>query len=194
MAYQKRNRKKCGDFGGLTYDKQPCPRYAGWGVRPKVRVGPCKDHTEEAKTKRRFKQEEFVKMYVGNPSMTMQQVCDEIDISHDTLHNWREAEPEFNETMKTAIDYVDEWRYVAVESAAFNQIIAGEASASLVKFWLVNRAPKRWKDKVTQELVGKDGEELVSLGFIRSVLEDHDPATALSVTSSSGSPTRFSTN
>ncbi len=177
MAYKKRNRGKCGDFGGETYAGEPCPRYAGWGVRPKRSDGPCKDHTEEAKAERRTKKKRFLKLYVGNPGMTMQECCVTLDVSHDVILDWREVDTDFNEAVESAVSYVDEIRYVMVEDSAFKQILAGDASASLVIFWLKNRAPKRWKDKIETELTGKDGEALLPLQAIRAVLSSDDGPT-----------------
>ncbi len=174
MAYKKRSNKKCGDFGGKTYAGEPCPRYSGWGVRPRTREGPCKDHTEEAKKKRRIKKRRFLRLYVGNPRKTMQECCQIVGVSHDRLLDWREQDPEFKEAMLSAVDYIDEIRYVMVENSAFNQILAGDASASLVTFWLKNRAPHRWRDKVDIEATGKDGEALLPLQAIRSILSDAD--------------------
>lgn len=197
MGYKPTKRGKCGDFGGETYAGKPCPRYAGWGVRRKgdrrkVRVGPCKDHTEEAKAKRVVKKREFLKLYVGNPLMTMQECCKRVRVSHHRLLDWREQDLEFKEAMLSAVDYIDEIRYVMVENSAFRQILAGDASASLVIFWLKNRAPKRWKDKIEAELTGKDGSALLPLQALRSVLaenpEDIEPIRRTSPTS------RFSFN
>ncbi len=174
MAYKKRSNKRCVDLGGRRNSKKKRTRNSGWGVRTRTRLGPCKDHTEEAKKKRRIKKADFLKLYVGHPTFTMQECCKSVGVSHDRLLDWREQDPEFKEAMLSAVDYIDEIRYVMVENAAFKQILAGEASASLVQFWLKNRAPGRWRDRVEAEITGKDGEALIPLVSIRQMLAGED--------------------
>ena len=59
-----------------------------------------------------------------------------------------------------------------VEDMTFRRIVRGEASASLITFWLKNRAPNRWKDRAQRELAGISEQSQVTLEVIRSIIDD----------------------
>ncbi len=97
-----------------------------------------------------------------------------LHVSVSTLREWRALHPEFAEALQHGKDIADDM----VEAALFRRAIgyshdavkilqnAGEAvvvpyvehvapDTNAAKFWLMNRRPDRWRDKVEMEHSGK---------------------------------------
>lgn len=166
----------CGDFGGRTLDNEPCPRPAGWGINPKTEKvvnGPCRDHCQEAMDKRERVKERYLMAYL-QADRTIVEICEDIDVSPDTLMLWRKEDPEFGVLCEQAVLVVDDIRTINVEDTTYRRIIRGEAAAQETIFWLKNRAPDRWRDKVELEATGRDGQPLVPLAAIRVMVDDGD--------------------
>ena len=81
-----------------------------------------------------------------------------------TLWRWRQADPVFRRAVEELKEFVDELRVQMVEDAVFERIIRGEASAAEAIFWLKNRAPERWRDRVNVAQEGK-----VSIDALRKI-------------------------
>ncbi len=166
----------CGDHGGRTLDKEPCPRPAGWGINPKTKkviTGPCRDHTKEALAARDHTKEQYLVQYLQG-DRSAEEICEDIGTSHSALMTWRQEDPEFGALCERAVEVVDDMRVVNIEDTTYRRIIAGEAAAQETIFWLKNRAPDRWRDKVEIEATGKDGQPLIPLAAIRALVEDDE--------------------
>ncbi len=163
--------RTCGSFGGCTAAGRPCPRAAGWGIRRR-RTGRCRDHTPRADARLQARKKAFLELY-RTASVSLQEAAQRAcGVDQSTVWRWRQADPEFDAEVNKAISMVDEIRYVAVEDAAFRQILRGEAAPAVIIFWLKNRAPHRWRDRVHQELTGPAGAPLIPLEVIRSIVYD----------------------
>ncbi len=161
--------KTSGSFGGRTAAGKPCPRVAGWGVRGRG-DGRCRDHTPRADAKLHANKKKLLELY-RTASVSLKEAAQRAcGVDQSTIWRWRQADPEFDAEVNKAISMVDEIRYVAVEDATFNQIVRGEAAPAVVIFWLKNRAPHRWRDRVHQELTGPAGAPLIPLEVIRSIV------------------------
>jgi hypothetical protein len=167
---KRKPRKRCGDYGGKTIDGKPCPRAAAWGVKGK-RTGPCKDHNQAALRRQKKLQQKIMKLYASGEE-SLENVASMCRITVPVIQRMRRRDAEFDRAMLALIEAVDELRYINVEDTTYKRIIKGEASAQEVIFWLKNRAPHRWKDKVQTEVVDKEGRALIPLGVIREIVTD----------------------
>lgn len=68
--------------------------------------------------------------------MTLNMVCQEVDVSRDTLHRWRTKTPEFQE----ALDKATKDRWKAAEQMAVNGMInlCSEGNFQAIKYLLDN--------------------------------------------------------
>lgn len=84
-----------------------------------------------------------------------------IGISRSTLHEWRQANPEFSDAIKTAKSQADAEVVEALHRRACGYIakdgseIPPHPTAAI--FWLRNRQPTEWRDVTRTELSGPDG-------------------------------------
>ena len=80
--------------------------------------------------------------------LTDKQIAEHIGISRTTLHRWKNYEVNgtypIRETLKSGKDVID----YAVESALLEKALNGDVTAII--FWLKNRRPDKWRDKVNQ--------------------------------------------
>lgn len=75
--------------------------------------------------------------------LTEQQIAHNMGISYSTLKEWKKKFPAISATLKQTKAVVD----VAVENALLKKALAGDVTACI--FWLKNRRPEAWRDKVT---------------------------------------------
>lgn len=110
------------------------------------------------------------------------EIADFFGIAESTLNNWKLEHPEFLESLKSGKEVADD----RVERSLYHRAIGyshdavkmfqagGEViSESYVEhyppdttaaiFWLKNRRPAQWRDKVQQELSGPDGQGVSSI-------------------------------
>lgn len=168
--------KTCGDFGGRTAADQPCPRRAGWGVKGR-KTGPCRDHGPAADARLQASKAAFLEIY-GTGLVSMRDAAREAaGVDPATIWRWRQEDAEFDQAVWTLQDAVDELRGMMVEDAAFTQIVAGQASASLVLAWLVNRRGTRWRRKdppggTGQGSVREDGVPRIPVETLRHIMRE----------------------
>lgn len=105
---------------------------------------------------------------------TEDEIAAAFGISRSTLHEWKKAHPELSVALKIGKSEAD----TTVERSLFKRAIGyeyeevkivndGERTEKTIKqvapdttaqiFWLKNRKPDEWRDKVHQEITGKDG-------------------------------------
>jgi hypothetical protein len=118
------------------------------------------------------------------------EIADEIGVSIQTLYNWRAKYPEFLAAIRYGKEHSDE----RVERALYQRAVGFEYPAVKISFdkegnplfaeyreyhppdtaaakhWLNNRKPGEWREKVLNELTGKDGEPIqtaITVEFVR---------------------------
>lgn len=77
--------------------------------------------------------------------LTNEQIAKNMGISVKTLYEWQKTKSEFRNALKKGKEVAD----YEVENALFKAAIEGNTTAMI--FWLKNRRPDKWRDKVEQE-------------------------------------------
>lgn len=75
--------------------------------------------------------------------LTDLQIAKNIGVAMSTFCDWKNKHPEFSEALKRSKEVAD----YEVESALFKKAKMGDVTAQI--FWLKNRKPKQWRDKVS---------------------------------------------
>lgn len=107
---------------------------------------------------------------------TDREIADFFEVSERTLNNWKAEYPEFVQSLKAGKETADD----RVERSLYHRAIGYKHDAvkifqvngaalevpyvehfppdtTAAIFWLKNRRPAEWRDKVQQELTGADG-------------------------------------
>lgn len=98
--------------------------------------------------------------------LTDEQIADNLNISKDTFYKYKKTYPDFSDSLKKGKEVVD----YEVENALLKNALSGNITAQI--FWLKNRKPKQWKDKVevedesNKETLDKLDEVLKGLGGV----------------------------
>lgn len=128
-----------------------------------------------------FKQE-FVEQSqkLCNIGATDADIADFFEVDVRTIYRWKQAHPDFSQALKRGKEIADD----LVEQRLFQRatgyshdavkIMQSDGKPLIVPyiehcppdtvaaiFWLKNRRPDQWRDKVTQEVTGADGAPLV---------------------------------
>lgn len=75
--------------------------------------------------------------------LTDLQISKNIGVAMSTFCDWKNKHPEFSEALKRSKEVAD----FEVENALFKKAKMGDVTAQI--FWLKNRKPKQWRDKVS---------------------------------------------
>lgn len=75
--------------------------------------------------------------------LTDLQIAKNIGIQQSTFYDWKLKHAEFSEALKRSKEVAD----FEVENALFKKAKMGDVTAQI--FWLKNRKPKQWRDKVS---------------------------------------------
>jgi hypothetical protein len=155
-------KKTCGDFGGVTSDGKACPLKVS-------KKGRCRHHSEERNATTQAIKERVVALLSEGKHFSTAAVLVGIDAT--TIWRWRRADPDFDAKVKPLMLENDEDRVSLVEETLFERIVAGKAAPAEVIFWLKNRCPQRWKDKVSAELLDDKGNpQKIGLPVLQAVL------------------------
>ena len=98
--------------------------------------------------------------------LTDEQIAENLGISTSTFYDYKSKHSEFSESLKKGKEVVD----YEVENALLKNALSGNITAQI--FWLKNRRPKQWKDKVevedesNKETLDKLDEVLKGLGGV----------------------------
>lgn len=108
------------------------------------------------------------------------EVADMLGVSVRTVYNWRSTKPEFSAALVVGKQSADERVERSLYSRAlgythdavkifnangaplvvpYREHVAPDTTACI--FWLKNRRPDEWRDKIQQEHTGKDGAALI---------------------------------
>jgi len=94
---------------------------------------------------------------LGDEGESMAEIAAALGISKDTLYNWIDQHTAFSDAIKGANLRSQVWW----ERVGKVQATEGTGNASSFIFQMKNRFHKDYRDKVEQEITGKDGEPLV---------------------------------
>ena len=98
--------------------------------------------------------------------LTDEQIANNLGISIQTFYTYKKEHLEFFESLKKGKEVID----YEVENALLQNALNGNITAQI--FWLKNRKPKQWKDKVdiegeaNKETLNKLDEVLKGLGGV----------------------------
>ena len=98
--------------------------------------------------------------------LTNEQIAENLNIGKTTFYKMLKEYPELSEHLKKGKEVVD----YEVENALLKNALSGNITAQI--FWLKNRKPKQWKDKVevedesNKETLDKLDEVLKGLGGV----------------------------
>ena len=137
----------CG--GRTNRTGKPCKRVA-------VKDGRCGMHGAD-KEKARSGTKAQILEEMSDGEKTLYGVCGKLGISRSTVYRYMESDDGFDEQLKTIVHRNDKIRVQRVEDTMYQRIVDGKASAAEAIFYLVNRAPGRWKHVNRYEHTGKDG-------------------------------------
>lgn len=90
--------------------------------------------------------------------LTDQQIAQRMGIGVRTLYEWKKKHPQFSQALKSGKEVVD----YAVENALLKKALAGDVGACC--FWLKNRRPDKWKDRmedILKQQKVQDGVQIV---------------------------------
>lgn len=77
--------------------------------------------------------------------LTDEQIAEKIGVSRSTLNEWKNKYPDISDTLKKGKEVVD----FQVENALLSSALSGNTTAQI--FWLKNRKPNVWRDKLKDE-------------------------------------------
>ena len=87
--------------------------------------------------------------------LTNEQIASNMSIGITTLWEWRKKSAKIANALKTGKDEAD----LQVENALYKEALKGNTTAII--FWLKNRKPSEWRDKVQQEITTESAVKLV---------------------------------
>ena len=87
--------------------------------------------------------------------LTNEQIASNMGIAVSTLWEWRKKSSEISNALKIGKDEAD----LQVENALYKEALKGNTTAII--FWLKNRKPKEWRDKIQQEITTESAVKLV---------------------------------
>ncbi len=93
--------------------------------------------------------------------LTDLQISKNIGVAMSTFCDWKNKHPEFSEALKRSKEVAD----YEVENALFKKAKMGDVTAQI--FWLKNRQPRKWRDKVSFV----DETQLAKLDEMTSMIE-----------------------
>lgn len=84
--------------------------------------------------------------------LTDEQIANNLDLSSSTFYEYKNKYPEFSESLKKGKEIID----YEVENALLKNALDGNITAQI--FWLKNRKPDKWKDKID---TNKDTQDVI---------------------------------
>jgi hypothetical protein len=91
---------------------------------------------------------------------TDQELADSIGVDVSTIYRWKTKHPEFRNAIKDPKKLADH----RVERTLYAKALAGDVTSMI--FWLKNRKPDEWREKIQQEHTGADGGPLQIISTI----------------------------
>ena len=85
--------------------------------------------------------------------------CAEINVDKDTVYQWAKKHPEFTDALKTAQRNCQAFWEKMLQATAMGKMPGASLGAQI--FWLKNRFPNDWRDKIEQEVTMSNIEPVV---------------------------------
>ena len=130
-------KQTCGEFGGVGRSGKPCGR----AVKHK---GKCKAHNTDAVDALVALKEAFLEHF-GTGIVSLREAAELAGSSAPTVWRMRQDDPAFDDAIGVTQLEVDRLRVAMVEDSLFKRVYEGACSAAEMIFFLVNRAPRRWR-------------------------------------------------
>jgi len=94
---------------------------------------------------------DFLEAY-STEVLTKEKASAKVGRTSQTIRNWQQDDPEFDDAVEKAQSEQEDLRLQKIEDSVFQQIMKGEAAASLTIFFLKNLGNGKWLDsKVIEE-------------------------------------------
>jgi transposase len=107
---------------------------------------------------------------LGKEGKSIAQMASEIGVSKQTLHNWKDAHPEFLDAITCASTHSQAWWESKGQEHLFVPVGMGTFSGSVWSRSMAARFPDDWREKTETALTGANG------GPVQIVATDHDEA------------------
>ena len=107
---------------------------------------------------------------IKDGTRTLEEVAMEIGYKAWQVWWWRKNDEAFDMAITEALSHADDVRVQMAEDHLYARIMNDKMGSVELIFFLKNRAPARWKDRVEREITGKDGKALFSLEAIRMIV------------------------
>lgn len=98
--------------------------------------------------------------------LTDEQIAKKMGVRTSTLYDWKNKYSEISESLKKGKEVVD----YQVENALLSSALDGNTTAQI--FWLKNRRPDKWRDKVDSKAADEKKENNLISAIIKSTEED----------------------
>jgi len=150
----------CGKYGGWdASNNRPCQRPSGFGVLNAtygISAIKCFQHSDEKLDKIANLKAEFLDRMMHQPAY-LEDVCTALEIRTAQPHLWRLTDRAFARTWDTLQIIIDATRSQLAEDDLFKIIHEGKLdSATLRKFFSINRAPARWREVTKKVEAGEN--------------------------------------
>lgn len=99
--------------------------------------------------------------------LTDEQIAHNVGINKATLYDWMKKYPDISDSLKKGKEVVD----VQVENALLDNALNGNITAQI--FWLKNRRPDKWRDKVHEDNNG-DKDPVVNINISPAIEKTGD--------------------
>lgn len=87
--------------------------------------------------------------------LTNEQIASNMEVAVSTLWEWRKKSSKISNALKIGKEEAD----LQVENALHKAALEGNTTAMI--FWLKNRKPENWRDKIQQEITTESAVKLV---------------------------------
>ena len=87
--------------------------------------------------------------------LSNEQMAHNMGINEKTFYEWIKRFPQISKAVKKGKEVID----YAVENALLKKAISGDVTAMI--FWLKNRKPKQWNEKIEQVIKGELGIKII---------------------------------
>lgn len=160
-------------------------------VTPRKKPEDLKPKGRKSEFKKEYIQLAFNYALLG---ATDKQLSDFIGVSEKTLNTWKKQNPEFLQSLKNGKQKADaevaERLYKRAIGYDYKEVTTDKKGRKVLKtrtttkqvapdptaaiFWLKNRQPELWREKVVNEMTGKDGEPLQQSIIILPAKKTHE--------------------
>jgi len=94
---------------------------------------------------------------LGKLGKSFEQMAAQLDISYRTLCRWRDTHEEFCHALEDAQAHEQAWWEEQAQAYLINQYQGNSINASMWSRSMAARFPKKYSERVRQEITGKDG-------------------------------------